>query len=69
VIKSPCKNCENHKEFFPKCFEKCEILNKIRNIEIEKEEKLEIDDDIKSNLQYDIREDLSIMLTQNRSRR
>jgi hypothetical protein len=29
LVKSPCNTCDDKKKF-PKCFEKCEILDKVR---------------------------------------
>lgn len=30
MIKSPCKNCEKHKEEFPECFKACEIIKRVQ---------------------------------------
>ena len=31
MVKSPCRNCEKHKQEFPKCFDTCVIIKEVQD--------------------------------------
>ncbi len=32
LVKSPCKECEEHKKQFPRCIDVCKMLDKIQTV-------------------------------------
>lgn len=32
MIKSPCRNCEKHKQEFPKCFDNCNTIKEFQDL-------------------------------------
>jgi len=55
VIKSPCKSCEKHKKIFPQCIDKCKILNEIREVMCNTQ------NDIRTNYEYEISDNVTIV--------